>query len=61
MSQTGLFSGALGRRYGGEIAALLTLKLALLLVLWLVCIRPWPHSADAARQSVARMYAIRPL
>ncbi len=51
-----LFSDAVGRRYGREIAAVVGIKLALLFVLWLVVIEPWPHSATAAGQSVARMY-----
>ncbi len=40
-----------GHRYGIEIAAIVTLKIAALMLLWFVCIRPLPR-ADTSPASV---------
>jgi hypothetical protein len=52
------FNGAVSRRYGYEIAGIIAIKLPLLLLLWLVVIRPWPHDPANAALSVARSYSI---
>jgi hypothetical protein len=45
-----------GRRYGWEIGTIIVVKLALLAVLWLVFIRPWPHQPIAPLITVQQFY-----
>ena len=46
-----------GRRYGWELALIITVKVALLVVLWFVFIKPWPRAATAPATVVHRLYA----
>lgn len=46
-----------GRRYGWEIALIIVVKLVLLIVLWLVFIRPWPHLAAPPAAVVHQLYS----
>jgi hypothetical protein len=45
-----------GRRYGWEIAAILVVKLALLLVLWFAFIKPFPRPATPPAVVVQQLY-----
>jgi hypothetical protein len=57
-AQTFKFNGPVIQRYGYEIAAIFAIKLPLLLLLWFVVIRPWPHDPAVAADSVARSYSV---
>jgi hypothetical protein len=46
-----------GRRYGWELALIIAVKAALLVVLWFVFIKPWPRAATAPDTVVHRLYA----
>jgi hypothetical protein len=45
-----------GRRYGREIAAIVILKLVLLMVLWFVFIKPWPRLATPRAVDLRQLY-----
>jgi hypothetical protein len=45
-----------GHRYGKEIAVVLAVKLALLLVLWFVVIKPWPRPSTPPSDVVRHLY-----
>jgi hypothetical protein len=45
-----------GRRYGWELGFIVVAKLALLIVLWLVFIQPWPSPATPAASVVQHFY-----
>jgi hypothetical protein len=45
-----------GRRYGWEIAAIVILKLVLLMVLWFVFIKPWPRPATPRAADLRQIY-----
>jgi hypothetical protein len=52
------FGNQTGKRYGLEILGIFAIKLPLLLVIWLLFIQPWSHSAQDAQVAVARIYRI---
>ena len=45
-----------GRRYGMEIALIILVKLALLVVLWFVFIKPWPRPETPPATVVQQLY-----
>ncbi len=45
-----------GRRYGWELALIITVKVALLIVLWFVFIKPWPRAATEPATVVHQFY-----
>lgn len=45
-----------GRRYGWEIGCIIVVKVALLVVLWFVFIRPWQRPAMAPATTVQQLY-----
>jgi hypothetical protein len=45
-----------GRRYGREIAAIVILKLVLLMLLWFVFIKPWPRPATPRAADLRQIY-----
>jgi hypothetical protein len=45
-----------GRRYAWEIAVVIVMKLALLLLLWFVFIKPWGHPATPVASTVQQIY-----
>lgn len=49
-----------GRRYGRELGFVIVVKLALLLVLWLVFIQPWPRPATPTASVVQQFYVPSP-
>jgi hypothetical protein len=50
-----------GRRYGWEICLVVAVKLALLLVLWFVFIKPWLRPIAPAVSIVRQFYEPAPL
>jgi hypothetical protein len=46
-----------GRRYAWEIALIVAVKLALLLILWFAIIKPWPHPTATPSTVVRQLYA----
>jgi hypothetical protein len=49
-----------GRRYGRELGVVIVVKLALLIVLWLVFIQPWPRPATPTASVVQQFYVPAP-
>ena len=45
-----------GRRYGVEIGVIIVVKLALLVLLWFVFIKPWPRPETPAARVVQQLY-----
>jgi hypothetical protein len=45
-----------GRRFGWEIGVIIVVKLALLIVLWFVFIKPWPRPDTAPPITVQQLY-----
>ena len=45
-----------GRRYGREIALIIVVKLMLLIVLWVVFIKPWPRAVTPPAAVVHQFY-----
>jgi hypothetical protein len=45
-----------GRRYAWELGLVIAVKFALLIVLWLVFIQPWPRPATAPATFVQQLY-----
>jgi hypothetical protein len=50
------FRTADGRRYAWEIALVIVMKLALLLLLWFAFIKPWGHPATPVASAVQQIY-----
>jgi hypothetical protein len=50
------FRSRAGRRYGLEIGLILTMKLALLVLLWFVFIKPWQGPAESPAAVVQQFY-----
>jgi hypothetical protein len=55
-SSRGWFRTREGRRYGWEIAAVIVVKLLLLMLLWLVFIKPFPRPATSPATVVQQFY-----
>jgi hypothetical protein len=45
-----------GRRYAWELGAIIVVKLALLVLLWFVFIKPWPRQPAAPQITVQQLY-----
>lgn len=56
MASATWFRTRAGRRYGWEIGLVVVLKLALLLVLWFVVIKPWLRPTAPAVSVVRQFY-----
>lgn len=52
-----LFSAGLGHRYGLDIGVIFLIKLPLLLLLWLLVIRPFVQSPASIGRSITRIYS----
>jgi hypothetical protein len=46
-----------GRRYGWEIGIIIVVKLAVLILLWFVFIKPWPRPATPPAVVVQQLYS----
>lgn len=49
-----------GRRYAWEIALVIVVKLALLLLLWFVLVKPWVRPATPVASAVQQIYLPSP-
>ena len=55
-SQKAWFRTREGRRYGWELALIIVVKMALLIVLWFVFIEPWSRTATPPATVVHQFY-----
>jgi hypothetical protein len=58
--QVAWFRSRLGRRYGRELCFVILAKLVLLVVLWLVFIKPWPSPVVSSASIAEQLYTTSP-